>query len=320
MKNDFKIGVVCASSRFSRERADRIEAWMAEHHPDRDVSVVFHPACFLKHGHFAGDDRARTEAFVAFANDPRIDAIWFARGGYGSCRIAEAVIPRLDATARKKRYMGYSDAGSLLAGMYKAGFQHLAHGPMASDAVRHDETARGALSWLTTGRTDWIEPSLAADPRPAVAFNLTILNELTGTALEPDLSDHVLMLEEVSEAAYRIDRMMFHLTGQASYPACGWNSPGTCFGCHAKRSRFWSDTGRNRSLLVPEGGHPFPGNRRYRARRRQQGRAVRPPVTKIRSRRKGHSLALIRSVAMAALSTERRSFSQMRVREALGLR
>ena len=216
MKNDFKIGVVCASSRFSRERADRIEAWMAEHHPDRDVSVVFHPACFLKHGHFAGDDRARTEAFVAFANDPRIDAIWFGRGGYGSCRIAEAVIPRLDATARKKRYMGYSDAGSLLAGMYKAGFQHLAHGPMASDAVRHDETARGALSWLTTGRTDWIEPSLAADPRPAVAFNLTILNELTGTALEPDLSDHVLMLEEVSEAAYRIDRMMFHLTGQTS--------------------------------------------------------------------------------------------------------
>ncbi|MFT6427845.1 MAG: muramoyltetrapeptide carboxypeptidase, partial [Brevundimonas sp.] len=116
----------------------------------------------------------------------------------------------------KKRYMGYSDAGSLLAGMYKAGFQHLAHGPMASDSVRDDETAKGALSWLTTGRTDWIEPSLATDPRPAVAFNLTILNELTGTPLEPDLSGHVLMLEEVSEAAYRIDRMMFHLTSQAS--------------------------------------------------------------------------------------------------------
>lgn len=212
----FKIGVVCASSRFSRKRADQIDAWMAEHHPDRNVSVVFHPACFLKHGHFAGDDRARAEAFVAFANDPRIDAIWFARGGYGSCRIAEAVIPRLDAVARKKRYMGYSDAGSLLAGMYKAGFEHLAHGPMASDAVRHDETARGALAWLTTGRTDWIEPSLAVDPRPAVAFNLTIVDQLVGTALEPDLTDHVLMLEEVAEAAYRIDRMMFHLTGQAS--------------------------------------------------------------------------------------------------------
>ncbi|WP_295240401.1 LD-carboxypeptidase [uncultured Brevundimonas sp.] len=214
--NSFKIGVVCASSRFSKERAEAVEAWMAQNHPDRDVAVVFHPACFLKHGHFAGDDRARADAFVEFANDPRIDAIWFARGGYGSCRIADAVIPRLDAVARKKRYMGYSDAGSLLAGMYKAGFKHLAHGPMASDSVRDDATARGALSWLTTGRTVWIEPSLATDPRPAVAFNLTILNELTGTPLEPDLSDHVLMLEEVSEAVYRIDRMMFHLTSQAS--------------------------------------------------------------------------------------------------------
>ncbi|WP_306002225.1 LD-carboxypeptidase [Brevundimonas sp. C43] len=214
--NSFKIGVVCASSRFSKERAEAVEAWMAHNHPDRDVAVVFHPACFLKHGHFAGDDRARADAFVEFANDPRIDAIWFARGGYGSCRIADAVIPRLDAVARKKRYMGYSDAGSLLAGMYKAGFKHLAHGPMASDSVRDDATARGALSWLTTGCTDWIEPSLATDPRAAVAFNLTILNELTGTPLEPDLSDHVLMLEEVSEAAYRIDRMMFHLTSQAS--------------------------------------------------------------------------------------------------------
>lgn len=214
--NSFKIGVVCASSRFSKERAEVVDAWMAHNHPDRDVAVVFHPACFLKHGHFAGDDRARADAFVEFANDPRIDAIWFARGGYGSCRIADAVIPRLDAVARKKRYMGYSDAGSLLAGMYKAGFQHLAHGPMASDSVRDDATAHGALSWLTTGRTDWIEPSLVTDPRPAVAFNLTILNELTGTSLEPDLSDHVLMLEEVSEAAYRIDRMMFHLTSQAS--------------------------------------------------------------------------------------------------------
>ena len=214
--NSFKIGVVCASSRFAREGADAINDWFAQHYPDGSVSIVFHPACFLKHGHFAGDDRARADAFVEFANDPRIDAVWFARGGYGSCRIAEAVIPRLNDVARKKRYMGYSDAGSLLAGMYRAGFKHLAHGPMASDSVRHDETAQGALAWLTTGRTDWIEPSLAIDKKPAVAFNLTIIDQLVGTALEPDLSGHVLMLEEVSEALYRVDRMMFHLTGQAS--------------------------------------------------------------------------------------------------------
>ncbi|QYF86083.1 LD-carboxypeptidase [Brevundimonas sp. PAMC22021] len=212
----FKIGVVCASSRFSPERMQAIEEWMEQAVPDRSISLVFHPACLLKHGHFAGDDRTRAEAFVEFANDPRIDAVWFARGGYGSCRIAEAVLPRLNHVARSKRFLGYSDAGSLLAGMYKAGFPHLAHGPMASDALRQDDTGRRALDWLTTGDARGWEPSLQADPRPAAAFNLTILDQLVGTALEPDLSGHVLMLEEVSEALYRVDRMMFHLTGQVS--------------------------------------------------------------------------------------------------------
>jgi len=211
-----KIGIVNASSRLDRARADAVQAWMEAAYPDGSVSVVFHPASFLKHGHFGGDDATRANAFVEFANDPRLDAIWFARGGYGSCRIAEAVLPRLTEAARAKRYLGYSDAGSLLAMLYKAGFARVAHGPMASDSVRHDETAKRALAWLTKGASSSWEPSLHTDPRPAVAFNLSILDALVGTALEPDLTDHVLMLEDVSEPLYRIDRMMFHLTGQSS--------------------------------------------------------------------------------------------------------
>ena len=87
---------------------------------------------------------------------------------------------------------------------------------MASDSVRHDETAWRAINWLVSGDPASLEPSLATDPRPAVAFNLSILDALVGTDLEPDLSGHVLMLEDVSEPLYRIDRMMFHLTGQTS--------------------------------------------------------------------------------------------------------
>lgn len=210
-----KIGIVNASSRFSRERGEAIEAWFARNVPDGSIKVVFHPAVFQKHGHFGGDDATRANAFVEFANDPRLDAIWFARGGYGSCRIAEAVLPRLTEVARKKRYLGYSDAGSLLAMMYRAGFPHVAHGPMASDSVRHDATAWRALNWLKSGDSASWEQSLHEDPRPAVAFNMTILNELMGTYLEPDLTGHVVMLEEVSEALYRVDRIMFHLTAQA---------------------------------------------------------------------------------------------------------
>ena len=214
----FKIGIVAASSRFSRESADRVSAFMAERYPAGEVSAVFHEASFLTHGHFAGDDESRGRAFVDFANDPRIDAVWFARGGYGSCRIAEAAVAALTPAAAKKRYLGYSDAGSILAALYKAGIGQVAHGPMASDVNRRggDQTVQRSIDWLVKGRTGGLEPSLAADPRPAVAFNLTIIDQLVGTAIEPDLTGHVLMLEEVSEAMYRIDRMMFHLTGQAS--------------------------------------------------------------------------------------------------------
>jgi muramoyltetrapeptide carboxypeptidase len=47
------------------------------------------------------------------------------------------------------------------------------------------------------------------------AFNMTVLSQLLGTPLQPDLGGHVLMLEEVGEALYRIDRSLFHITSNA---------------------------------------------------------------------------------------------------------
>jgi muramoyltetrapeptide carboxypeptidase len=47
------------------------------------------------------------------------------------------------------------------------------------------------------------------------AFNMTVLSQLLGTPLQPDLDGHVLMLEEVGEALYRIDRSLFHITSNA---------------------------------------------------------------------------------------------------------
>ena len=220
MAKPFKIGVVNISSRLDPERGAAIEAWAKSAYPNGEVELVMHPALYETHGHFAGDDATRAAALVEYANDPEIDAIWFARGGYGACRIAEGVIDQFNAHAFEKRYLGYSDVGTMLAAMYRRGFKHLAHGPMASDGSRHDETGRRAVEWLRTGDPASLEPSLKSDPRPAVAFNLTILNELVGTAVEPDLSGHVIMLEEVSEAMYRIDRILFHLTSQASIRRC----------------------------------------------------------------------------------------------------
>jgi muramoyltetrapeptide carboxypeptidase len=208
-----RIGVVAPSGRFVRESAERVAAIAAEDFSG--VELIFHPQCFLEDNHFAGSDAARLAAFVAAANDPALDAIWFARGGYGACRIAEEAVAALGPAARDKIYLGYSDAGYLLAGLYKAGFPHVAHGPVVHDIAREDGCAavRRALAWLTERAADSLEPGLERGTAYA-AFNLTVLGLLTGTALEPDLKDHVLLIEDVSEHAYRTDRALFHVTGQ----------------------------------------------------------------------------------------------------------
>ena len=212
-----KIGVVATASRMSPEVAERVPALARSLYGEGAPEIVFHPEVLASAGHFAGDDATRARAFLDVANDPSFDALWFARGGYGACRIGEAVLAGLAPAARAKTYLGYSDAGALLGGLYRAGFPHVAHGPVAQDIMRDggDAAVARALAWLVDRAPETLEPSLS-DGRKAAAFNLTVFSQLLGTALEPDLTDHVLMLEEVSEAMYRIDRSFFHVTSNPS--------------------------------------------------------------------------------------------------------
>jgi muramoyltetrapeptide carboxypeptidase len=155
-----RIAVVAPSARFSDQAAERVLAIAATHFSSAEL--LFHPQCFLSHHHFAGSDEARADAFVEVANDPAIDAVWFARGGYGACRMAQSALERLGPQARLKTYLGYSDGGYLLAGLYRAGVPGLAHGPMPQDVLREGgETAvRRALAWLIHRSADALEPGL----------------------------------------------------------------------------------------------------------------------------------------------------------------
>lgn len=209
----FRIAVVAPGSPLPEGVAERVRALAAALYPERGVDIHFHPQCWLHHGHFAGDDDARAAAFVEVANDPSYDALWIGRGGYGSCRIAERVLRELGDAARAKTYLGYSDAGSVLAGLYRHGFSRVAHGPMPTDIIREggDAAVARALAFLIEDAADAVEPGVSSAV-PTAAFNITILSQLLGTPLEPDLGGHVLMLEEVSEHMYRIDRSLFHIT------------------------------------------------------------------------------------------------------------
>src|SRR5467141_4059577 len=128
-KEKCRIGVVAPASRMSPEVAEKPPPLAGSLYPDRTPEIFFHPQCFATHGHFAGDDEMRAQSFLDVANDESFDAVWFARGGYGSCRVVEAIMGALTESARRKAYVGYSDAGMLLAALYREGYEAVAHGP-----------------------------------------------------------------------------------------------------------------------------------------------------------------------------------------------
>jgi muramoyltetrapeptide carboxypeptidase len=206
---------ICAPARsITRDHAAALEELVAAEFPEH--TVTFHEQCFDNAGHFAGDDLTRLTGLLDCANDPGVDAVWFARGGYGSNRIAEAAIARMNASARSKTYVGFSDCGYLLGALYRARIGQCAHGsmPISARSERGREAVRRVLRWFG-GDNSGLEPSLDG-ATPAAAFNLITLGMLARTPMMPDLTGHVVMVEEVSEQLYAIDRVFFALA--ASLP------------------------------------------------------------------------------------------------------
>ncbi|WP_068072072.1 LD-carboxypeptidase [Novosphingobium lentum] len=204
-----RIAICAPSTPFTREDAARVIALAEAAFPQADLR--FHDQCFSEHGHFAGTDDERLTAFLECANDPGTQAVWFVRGGYGAGRIAGEAIARLGPAAGEKTYLGYSDGGMLLGALYRAGIGRPVHGPMSGD-IRRDGGEAAVLRALgfLCGSGEGLEPDL--DGRPTVAFNLMTLAMLVGTDLMPSLAGHVVLIEEVSEYLYAVDRLLFHVT------------------------------------------------------------------------------------------------------------
>ncbi len=208
------IAICAPATPITREQQVALEALVAAEFPSH--RVTFHDQCFERAGHFAGDDLRRLSALLEFANDPVYDVVWFAKGGYGSNRIAEAAVAQMNRAARTKTYIGFSDAGYLLAALYRERIGQSVHGhmPVSARSEGGKEAIRRVLRWLE-GDTSGLEPSLDGTT-PAAAFNLITLAMIAGTPMMPDLTGHVLMVEEVSEHMYSIDRLFFHLAGSLS--------------------------------------------------------------------------------------------------------
>src|SRR4051794_41533042 len=113
-----RIAVVAPSCTLKREAADAVQAIVATR---GDCELVIHPQCFLSDGHFAGPDAARLAALREVMADPSVDAVWFARGGYGSEPIAGEAGAGPPPPPRGETFNGDKGAGVLVPRVFQRG-------------------------------------------------------------------------------------------------------------------------------------------------------------------------------------------------------
>jgi muramoyltetrapeptide carboxypeptidase len=168
-----------------------------------------------RNGYFAGDDDARAADLDHALRDPRIDGVWCLRGGYGAMR----VLDRIDWRALRrhaKPVLGYSDVTAVHGAIARQAGLVSYHAPTArtplsafSRASLERALMRGEDSCGVAERARVLRPGRAAGRLEG--GNLAVLAALVGTPYFPSLDGAILVLEDVNEAVYRIDRMLTQL-------------------------------------------------------------------------------------------------------------
>ncbi|MBD2568625.1 S66 peptidase family protein [Anabaena lutea] len=163
-----------------------------------------------KFGYLAGTDAHRRQQLASAWQDPECRGIICARGGFGSTRILEDWNWE-QKTADPKWLIGFSDITALLWSLYNAGICSV-HGPVLTTLLDEPEWSIQRLFDLVEGRA--IAPLKGKGWGGGVSTgillpgNLTVATHLLGTPILPNLDGVILAFEDVTEAPYRIDRML----------------------------------------------------------------------------------------------------------------
>jgi muramoyltetrapeptide carboxypeptidase len=164
----------------------------------------------------AGTRAERRADLLAALTDPSIDAVWYARGGSGTVHlVSDLPLDTLD----HRPVFGFSDATTLLSQLWNHRAGRPIHGPVlhtlgstscsATDAATHQfllhgPTERHWAGTLVDGPSDAVRG-------PVVGGNLCVLASLCGTALQLEARGCILLLEEIGEPAYKVDRTLTQL-------------------------------------------------------------------------------------------------------------
>ena len=200
--------------------AEKAAQWVR----NRGYNLRIFPGVFERDGYLAGSDDTRLNDLHAAFADPDIDAIFCLRGGYGTPRLLD----RLDFGLLRdnpKPFVGYSDLTAVhLAISRYAGFVTF-HGPMFKVDLLGDKQQPTESSLFSMLRGQLGVGSVLAHPvayplttiAPGIACgrllggNLSMIAAVMGTAFEIDAEGIILLIEDVNEPIYRIDRLLTHL-------------------------------------------------------------------------------------------------------------
>lgn len=203
-----------------------------------------------KHSYFAGHDDERLSDLNTALRDDSIDAIWCLRGGYGAMRLLDG----LDYEAlrrRPKALIGYSDITAFhCAVSTRCGLSSI-HGPTARS--RLTPFAERSLRAAVTRDAD----PCGTAPKAKVLHggrarghlmggNLALLAALHGTPYQPRYDGSILVLEDVNEAPYRVERMLLQLRLSGALQSCA----AIAFGSFTNTGEKDEGLGGTRSLDV----------------------------------------------------------------------
>jgi len=219
LRNGGTIGVIAPGSPpVSEESVNKGVSYLEKN----GFSVKLGSSVELKRGYLAGSDKNRVDDIHTMFSDKEVDAIIAVRGGYGCARL----LPLLDFDLIKRNpkiFVGYSDVTALHCAFYtRLGLITFAGPMVAADFGQEIDSESESFFWSLIMEGSCNKDLSFSNPLhslsvnreftgPVLGGNLSIIISLLGTPYIPDLTGAVLAIEEISEAPYRIDRMLNQL-------------------------------------------------------------------------------------------------------------
>ena len=211
LRQGSKIGIVAPARKVTPDEMQFAINWLKE----QGLEPVYDERLFAEHHIFAGDDDFRAVVFQEYLDNEQIEAIWFARGGYGSIRI----IDQLDFTKflqHPKWVIGFSDTTVIHGKLNRLGVPSL-HASMPFFFANKTQEAKQSLLDALLGKPlHDVFPAFELNrigqmEGEIVGGNLSVLHSMIGSNTFPNVEGKILFIEEVDEYIYHVDRMMHAL-------------------------------------------------------------------------------------------------------------